>query len=172
MTRAHWLLKSEPDTYSIQDLKRDKKTNWNGIRNYQARNFLKTVRSGDLALIYHSGKDKAVVGIAQVVGEAYPDPEPDNPPQHPKQEWVQIDLKFDQELGRPVSLAEIKATASLKDLLLIRQSRLSVMPVTAQQFKALCTLGTSGPLGSLGASANRGTQSETDKTGKKNRGKS
>ncbi len=133
----YWLLKTEPGTYSFEQLTKDKKTHWNGVRNFQARNFLKTARKGDLALIYHSGDDKAVVGLAEVIKEAYPDPDPEDP----KNEWVQIDIKALKAMGEPVTFARIKATASLKDLLLIRQSRLSVMPVSAPHFKTLIKMG-------------------------------
>jgi predicted RNA-binding protein with PUA-like domain len=107
-TRNYWLFKSEPETYSFDQLTRDKKTNWDHVRNFQARNFLREVRPGDLALIYHSGDEKQVVGIAEVTREAYPDPDPEQ-----KGDWVQIDLKPVRSLPAPVTLKTIKATASL-----------------------------------------------------------
>ena len=128
----YWLYKTEPETYSFDDLLRDKKTNWNGVRNFQARNNLKAARKGDQVLIYHSGDDKSVVGVAEVSTDPYPDPDPTK-----SGDWVQVDLKPIRKLNRPVTLSEIKADKSLKDLLLIRQSRLSVMPIKAQEFKTL-----------------------------------
>jgi predicted RNA-binding protein with PUA-like domain len=136
---AYWLLKSEPGTYSFADLIKDGKTNWNGIRNFQARNHLRSVKKGDLALIYHSGDDKAVVGISEVVKEHYPDVDPEGG------DWVQIDLKALRSFKEPVPLAKIKAEPALKDLPLIRQSRLSVMPITSAHYKTLLKLGGLSP---------------------------
>ncbi len=132
MAPTYWLLKTEPETYSFAQLQKDKKTNWNGVRNFQARNYLKGAKAGERVLIYHSGGDKAVVGIAEVVRAAYPDPDPET-----KGDWVQIDLKPLEALPRPVTLQEIKATASLATLPLIKQSRLSCMPITAGHFETL-----------------------------------
>jgi predicted RNA-binding protein with PUA-like domain len=131
----HWLLKSEPETYSFAQLLKDKKTNWDHVRNFQARNFLRQAAKGDLALIYHSGDDKAVVGIAEVVREAYPDPDPEK-----AGDWVQIDIKAVEPLARPIPLKEIKTTPSLATLPLIKQSRLSCMPITAAHFDAILKL--------------------------------
>lgn len=135
MKTSYWLFKTEPETYSFDQLLKDKRTNWDHVRNYQARNFLREAAKGDLALIYHSGKEKAVVGVSEVVKEAYPDVDPDGG------DWVQIDLKPVQAFARPVPLSEIKASKELKDLLLVRQARLSCMPVTSAQFKALTRMG-------------------------------
>lgn len=132
---THWLFKSEPETYSFAQLLRDRKTNWDGVRNFQARNNLRNAARGDLALIYHSGGDKAVVGIARVAREAYPDVDPGTPG-----EWVQIDLEPVQALARPVTLAEIKSTPALSTLPLIRQSQLSCMPITPAHFETLVLL--------------------------------
>jgi predicted RNA-binding protein with PUA-like domain len=132
-----WLLKSEPETYSIDQLKKDKRTHWNDVRNFQARNYLKRMKQGDIALIYHSGDDKSVVGIAQVVKTAYPDPEPTDP----NTEWVQVDIEFVETLKRPVALSTLKATEELAQLMLIRQSRLSVMPVEEAHYKKIRQLG-------------------------------
>jgi predicted RNA-binding protein with PUA-like domain len=132
---AHWLFKTEPSTFSFETLAREKKTNWNGVRNFQARNFLREAKAGDLALIYHSGDDKAVVGIAEVTRAAYEDPDPDGG------DWVQVDIKHVRALGQPVALRTLKATPALKDLLLIKQSRLSVMPVTAAHYREILKLG-------------------------------
>lgn len=131
-----WLFKSEPGTYSIDDLARDKKTAWNGVRNFQARNFLNEAKKGDFALIYHSGDDKAVVGVARVIKEGYPEPDPKK-----KGDWVQIDVQYAMKLKNPVELARIKATPALKNLMLIKQSRLSCMPVTSAEFKTILELG-------------------------------
>jgi predicted RNA-binding protein with PUA-like domain len=136
MKPSFWLLKSEPSTYSYTDLERDGKTCWNGVRNFQARNHMKSIKKGDLALIYHSGDDKAVVGVAEVVREGYPDPDPKK-----KGDWVQIDLKPLRVLKTPVTLAQLKAEARMKDLILIKQSRLSVMPVSAAHFELILKLG-------------------------------
>jgi predicted RNA-binding protein with PUA-like domain len=132
---SFWLLKTEPETYSFAQLIKDKKTNWNGVRNFQARNFLRAIATGDRALIYHSGDDKAVVGIAEVVRAAYKDPDPEGG------DWVQVDLKPLQAFKTPVPLAQIKSTSALADMPLIRQSRLSVMPITAAHYKTLTKLG-------------------------------
>ena len=133
---AYWLFKTEPSTYSLEQLKSEGSTHWNGVRNYQARNFLREVGRGDLALIYHSGDEKAVVGVARVTRTAYPDPDPKKPG-----DWVQIDLKFESKLASPVPLKTLKATAALKTLPLITQSRLSCMPITESHFKTIQKLG-------------------------------
>ena len=133
---AYWLLKTEPETYSFAQLLKDKKTNWDHVRNYQARNFLRTAARGDVALIYHSGDDKSVVGIAEVVREAYPDPDPEK-----AGDWVQIDVKALEAFPRAVPLKEIKSTPVLATLPLIKQSQLSCMPITQQHFETLVKLG-------------------------------
>jgi predicted RNA-binding protein with PUA-like domain len=133
----YWLLKTEPSTYSFAQLLKDKKTNWNDVRNYQARNFLKEASRGDLAVIYHSGDDKAAVGVAKIVREAYPDPDPETP----GVEWVQIDISPVKLFAKPVTLSKIKSTAALSSLMLIKQSRLSVMPISEAHFKTLSRLG-------------------------------
>jgi predicted RNA-binding protein with PUA-like domain len=136
MPQSYWLLKTEPETYSFQQLVKDQSTSWNGVRNFQARNHLKTICSGDIALIYHSGDEKSVVGIAQVIREAYPDPDPKKPG-----DWVQIGLKPVQSLVQPVKLAEIKLKASLSDMPLIKQSRLSVMPISKLHYETILKMG-------------------------------
>ena len=135
MPKNHWLLKSEPSTYSFQDLVRDRKTNWNGVRNFQARNYLKQVQPGDLAIIYHSGDERAAVGVSRVVRGAYPDPDPKKPG-----EWVQIDIEPGQPFPQPVPLTAMKTTPALKTLPLLKQSRLSVMPITAAHSEAILEL--------------------------------
>ncbi len=130
------MLKSEPSTYSFNDLMRDKKTNWNGIRNFQARNFLRLAKPGDLALIYHSGDERAVVGVAKITSEPYADPDPRKPG-----EWLQMDLAPVRALKTPVELARLKSTPALKGLLLLKQSRLSTMPISAAEYAAILKLG-------------------------------
>ncbi len=131
-SKNFWLLKSEPHTYSFSQLIRDRKTNWNDVRNYQARNALREACVGDFALIYHSGDERAVVGIAEVIKEAYPDPDPEM-----AGDWVQIDLKAVAPLQRSVELKELKANSKLKDLPLIKQSRLSCMRISPEHFKII-----------------------------------
>jgi len=138
----YWLLKSEPSVYSYDQLVRDGRTNWNGVRNFQARNFLKEACVGDLALIYHSNEGKAVVGIAKVAREAYADPDPEMPG-----EWMQIDITPVEKFELPVTLEQIKKTPKLKDLLLIKQSRLSVMPVSKTHFDLIVKIGRMGKMG-------------------------
>jgi predicted RNA-binding protein with PUA-like domain len=108
------------------------------VRNFQARNYLKSARTGDLALIYHSNEGKAVVGIAKVVKEAYPDKDPEH-----KGDWVQIDIAPVEKLTSPVTLEDIKASSKLKDILLVKQSRLSVMPVSEAHFTLIKKMGAS-----------------------------
>lgn len=136
MASQYWLLKTEPETYSFDRLLKDRKTNWNDVRNFQARNFLRQVKKGDTTLIYHSGDDKAVVGIAECVREGYADIEVED-----GKEWVQIDIAPIAALKNRVPLSVIKATAALKDIPLIRQSRLSVMPITKAHFQTIVKLG-------------------------------
>lgn len=132
----HWLLKTEPSTYSFEQLKKDKKTNWNGVRNFRARKNLLAMKKGDLALIYHSNEGKSVVGIAEIASLPYPDPDPKR-----KGDWVQVDVKYQKPLKTPVTLKEIKARKSFEDFLLVRVSRLSVMPVSLAHFKAILKMG-------------------------------
>ena len=124
----YWLVKQEPEDYSWDDLVRDKKTAWTGVRNFQARNNLRNMKTGDSVLFYHSGKEKSVVGIAEVAKTAYPDPTADD------DSWIAVDIKPLKRLAKPVSLADIRANAKLRDLLLVRQSRLSVVPVSKEDF--------------------------------------
>ncbi len=131
-----WLFKSEPETYSFETLMKEKTTAWNGVRNFQARNFLRECQKGDLALIYHSGDEKAVVGIAEIISKPYPEIDPKKPG-----EWVQVDIKAKKRLKSPVSLKTLKTTSTLKNLLLIKQSRLSCMPVTLNEFEEIIRLG-------------------------------
>lgn len=135
MAPAYWLLKTEPETYSFSELLRDKRTNWNDVRNFQARNFLKVIKKGDTAVIYHSGGDKAAVGVAECVKEGYPDIEKED-----GKEWVQIDIKPVRAFKNPVTLSAIKSTPALKELPMLRQSQLSVMPITKAQFETIAKL--------------------------------
>ena len=127
-TKGSWLVKQEPEDYSWDDLVRDKKTAWTGVRNFQARNNLRNMKTGDAVLFYHSGKEKSVVGIAEVAKAAYTDPTAED------DSWIAVDIKPVKPLALPVSLADIRANAKLTDLLLVRQSRLSVMPVSREHF--------------------------------------
>ena len=122
----YWLMKTEPGTYSWADLVKDKKTSWDGVRNFQARNNLKAMKKGDSVLIYHSMDDKAVVGVGKIVKEGYADPkEPD---------WVCVDVAPERALKKPVTLAQIKSDKRLADMTLVRSSRLSVQPVRKSEF--------------------------------------
>jgi len=125
----YWLLKTEPETYSWNDLVRDKKGVWDGVRNFQARRNLKSMAKGDVALIYHTGDEKAIVGIAQVTKAPYPEPkDPD---------WIAVDLAPDKALANPVTLANIRQDKSLADMVLVKVSRLSVQPVRPEEFKRI-----------------------------------
>jgi predicted RNA-binding protein with PUA-like domain len=131
----YWLVKSEPDTYSFEQLIADAHIQWDGVRNYQARNNLRAMQAGDLCLFYHSNIGLAVVGIARVITEHYPDPTAE------KGDWSAVELEYVKPFVRPVTLAEIKANADLQQLLLVRNGRLSVMPVTSDEFFTLLALG-------------------------------
>lgn len=131
---AYWLIKSEPFKYSWQQLLEDKKTFWDGVRNYAARNFLREMKKGDLAFFYHSNEGKEIVGIAKIVREAYPDPTTDD------DNWVVVDVAAVKPLKRPVSLAEIKGEQSLQQMALVRLTRLSVQPVTDAEWDYIIEL--------------------------------
>jgi predicted RNA-binding protein with PUA-like domain len=135
VARGHWLVKSEPGTYSWDDLERDGRTVWDGVRNPEARNHLAGMARGDLALFYHSGDGKAVVGVAKVVRESFPDPKADDP------KWLAVELAPVKPLARPVSLAEIKQQRALAAIPLVKRARLSVMPIHAKAFAAILALG-------------------------------
>ena len=135
MARDAWLVKTEPSTYAWDQLVREGRTRWDGVRNFAARNHLAGMREGDRVLVYHSGDAKAVVGVARVAREAYPDPTAR------EGSWLAVDLEPAKALAKPVTLAEIKADASLRGIPLVRQSRLSVMPLPAQGFERILALG-------------------------------
>jgi predicted RNA-binding protein with PUA-like domain len=128
----HWLMKTEPDTFSWDDLVRDKKTGWDGVRNFQARSHLKAMKKGDLAFFYHTGDEKAVIGIAKVTREGYPDPT-DN-------EWVAVEIAPVNKLKNAVTLAQIKADKRLANMVLVKASRLSVQPVRKEEFDMIIAL--------------------------------
>ena len=134
---AYWLLKSEPHTWSWDQQKKEgrKGAEWDGVRNFQARNNMRAMARGDLAFFYHSGEEKSLVGIVKVVREAHPD-STDGTGQ-----WDCVDVAAVTDLPRPVTLAEIKAEPSFKSMVLVRNSRLSVQPVTAAEWKKLCAMG-------------------------------
>ena len=132
--KNYWLVKSEPDAYSWSDLVKEKKTSWTGVRNFKARNNLRSMRVGDEVLFYHSVTDKAVVGIAKVVRVAYPD-------RTAKEgDWSTVDLARVKQLRQPVSLEQIKAASRLKNISLVRQSRLSVHALTSTEFREIVKL--------------------------------
>jgi len=130
-----WLVKQEPSSYSWSDFTAEGETNWTGVRNYTARNNLRRMKRGDEVLFYHSGAEKAVVGIAKVTRGAYPDPTAR------EGDWSAVDLAPTKPLRRPVTLHQIKSAAGLKKIQLVRQSRLSVMPVTDGEFRAIILMG-------------------------------
>lgn len=122
----YWLMKTEPGTFSWDDLVRDKKAVWDGVRNFQARNNLKAMEKGDLAFIYHSMDDKAVIGIAEITREHFPDPK--------DKDWAAVEIKPVKKLKNAVNLAAIKAEKRLAEMVLVKNSRLSVQPVKKAEF--------------------------------------
>lgn len=132
---AYWLLKTEPSAYSYDDLERDGRTAWDGVRNYQARNNLAAMRNGDRCFLYHSIEPRHVVGVTKVVRAAYPEPGAKDP------QWIAVDIEPVERLVTPVSLETIKLHPVLSAMSLVRQSRLSVCPVTAEEWKLLLAMG-------------------------------
>jgi predicted RNA-binding protein with PUA-like domain len=130
----YWLVKSEPDAYSFEQLSADGRTPWDGVRNYQARNNLRAMKKGDLCLYYHSNIGLEIVGIAQVLKEHYPDPSAE------KGDWSAVDLGPVKPLNRPIPLSEVKAHPGLQQFGLVRNPRLSVMPATFDEFSTLLDL--------------------------------
>jgi predicted RNA-binding protein with PUA-like domain len=132
---AYWLVKSEPAKYSYEQLEKDKQTFWDGVRNYAARNHLKAMKKGDQVLFYHSNEGLEIVGIAKVAKEAYQDPTTED------EAWVVVDLKPYKRIKKPVSLEQVKADKRLKDMALVRLGRLSVQPVTEDEWNVIMELG-------------------------------
>ena len=134
---AHWLLKTEPDDYSWDDLKKKgaKGDAWTGVKNFTARNHLKAMKKGDSVFIYHTGDEKQVVGIGEVSKESYPDPTDE------KGVFLSVDGKAAKPLPKPVTLAAVKADQKLADMALVKYGRLSVQPVTDTEWKAICKMG-------------------------------
>lgn len=131
----YWLVKSEPKKYCWEKFIQDGRTFWDGVRNFQARNNLKAMKEGDLTLFYHSNEGKAVVGIAKIVKEAYQDPTTDDI------NWVAVDIIPIQTLTNPITLDAIKADERLRNIALVKQGRLSVMPLKAEEFDRILQLG-------------------------------
>ena len=130
----YWIVKQEPEDYSFSDFVKDGNTAWTGVRNYQARNNLRAMKVGDKVLFYHSGEEKAIVGMARVDKAAYADPTAH------EGDWVAVDLKAEKPLAKPVSLAAIKADKLVQNIALARNSRLSVSPVREKEFSRLIEL--------------------------------
>lgn len=128
----HWLLKSEPDCYAWSEMERDGKTFWDGVHNYQARNNLRSMRKGDLAFFYHSGDERQIMGIVEIVKEAYPDAT--------DPVWTWVDVKMVRGLKRPVTLKEMKAHPALAGMNLFRQGRLSVVAVTEKEWETILAI--------------------------------
>ncbi|MCW8842692.1 MAG: EVE domain-containing protein [Rhodobacteraceae bacterium] len=134
---AYWLFKSEPNTWGWQDqlAKGDAGEEWDGVRNYQARNFMRDMEIGDRGFFYHSLKEKSVVGIVEIIAEAHPDSTTDDP------RWECVDIKAVKSLPNPVSLDAIKSDPRLADMVLVKNSRLSVQPVREEEWKIICEMG-------------------------------
>ena len=130
----YWLLKTEPSDYSYADLNRDGKTVWDGVSNNLALKHLRNMKAGDLAFLYHTGKERALVGIADVISAPYPDPKKNDP------KLAVVDVKAREQLPQSVSLADVKADSEFSDFLLVRLPRLSVMPVTPPQWNRLLAM--------------------------------
>jgi predicted RNA-binding protein with PUA-like domain len=130
----YWIVKQEPEDYSWSDFVADGKTAWTGVRNYQARNNLRGMKAGDKVFYYHSGEEKAIVGIAKVDRAAYPDPTAK------EGDWVAVDIRADKPLKNPVTLASLKADKVLKNIALVKNSRLSVSPIQGEEFSRIIEL--------------------------------
>ncbi len=130
----YWIIKSEPNTYSMDHLTQDKTTAWTGVRNYQARNNLRQMKVGDICLYYHSGDEKQIVGIAEVIKTAYQDPTTTEP------NWVCVDIKAQNKLESPVSLITIKEHPTLSKMLFVRHSRLSVIPISKDDYQTIISI--------------------------------
>jgi len=134
---AYWLFKSEPSTWSWEQqvAKGEAGEEWDGVRNYQARNIMRQMKLGDLSFFYHSQKEKSVVGLVEVCAESHPDSTTDDP------RWDCVDIKAVRPLARPVTLQEIKSEPQLTEMVLVKNSRLSVQPVTEEEWTVICRLG-------------------------------
>jgi predicted RNA-binding protein with PUA-like domain len=128
----YWMVKQEPEAYSFDDLVTEGKTDWTGVRNFQARNNLKAMKKGDKVFFYHSVSEKAVVGIAEVSKEAYPDPT--------DEKWIAVEIKPVKKVKKPVTLEAVKANAALANIALVRQSRLSVIPLTKDEYEEVLSM--------------------------------
>jgi predicted RNA-binding protein with PUA-like domain len=131
----YWLVKQDPANYPFAQFQKEKKTDWTGVRNYQARNFLRDMKKGDEVLFYHSGDEKAVVGFAAVSKPAFKDPTAD------EDAWIAVELKAGKNLKNPVTLQQIKAEPELNDILLVRNGRISVMLLTKSEFEKIVKMG-------------------------------
>jgi predicted RNA-binding protein with PUA-like domain len=138
---AYWLFKSEPSTWSWeqQKAKGDAGEEWDGVRNYQARNFMREMAVGDRGFFYHSQKDREIVGIVEVIAEAHPDSTTDD------DRWECVDIKAVRDMSRPVKLDEIKEEPRLSDMVLVKNSRLSVQPVSDREWRLICEMGETDP---------------------------
>jgi predicted RNA-binding protein with PUA-like domain len=131
----YWLVKQDPANYPFEQFQKEKTTDWTGVRNYQARNFLRDMKKGDDVLFYHSGDEKAVVGFAKVSKTAFKDPTADD------DAWIAVELKAGKKMKNPVSLADIKAEPKLKEILLVRNGRISVMSLTEAEYHQIVKMG-------------------------------
>ncbi len=134
-----WLVKQEPEAYAFGQLKKDKKTTWDGVRNFQARNYLRLMNKGDPVLFYHSVKIKSIVGLCKVSKAYFPDPTAE------EGDWSAVEISYVRDFETPVSLEAIKAEKDLRNIALIKQSRLSVMPLAKVEFTKLCIMGGIAP---------------------------
>ena len=139
MAKGFWLVKSEPSVYPWQKFEKDKRTTWDGVRSFEARNNLRAMKKGDLVLFYHSNEGKEVVGLATVSAEATPEKTKD------EGEWSTVELSFKKSLNKPVSLARVKAEKKLAEFGLVKKSRLSVVPATQEQFDLILALAETKP---------------------------
>jgi predicted RNA-binding protein with PUA-like domain len=129
---SYWLMKTEPDTYSWDDLVRDKKTTWDGVRNFQARSNLKAMKKGDIVFFYHTGEEKSIIGMAEVTREFFPDPK--------DKDWAAVEISPKKKLKKVVSLATVKSDKKLTAMALVRSARLSVQPVKKEEFDRVVEL--------------------------------
>lgn len=128
----YWLVKTEPDTYSIDNLQSDKKTTWDGVRNFQARSNLKAMKNGDLVFVYHTGEEKAIVGLAEISKENFPDPK--------DAAWAAVELSFKKKFKTTLTLASVKADKKLSAMKLVKAARLSVQPVSSSEYEYITSL--------------------------------